>query len=304
MLQFLQRPEVSRTLVPVLGLLMLGMLWGGSINGAKYVALQGITPFNYTFWVMAVASVILVSINLCRRVHPPIRHIGFYFLCSLFGLTLPQMFMFTAVRSIPAGVMTLFIALTPIATYLFAMLFRSEQPHRLKTYGVLLGFCGTCLIVVPNAFSGAAIPMTGILIGLLAPSTYAIFIAGSGRYRPAELEMVQLSTGMAVASAVTLLLVIAAVDSLYPLWTSFDLVGLMIVYHGIVTAIAYTTLFALVKHSGPLFASQSTYFVTVSGIAIGAYVYKEVLPYWIWIAAVLIFAGLGLIQKARKLSTV
>ncbi len=281
---------------------MLGVLWGGSINGAKYVALQGVSPFNYTFWVMTVASAILVSINLFRGIHPPIRHIGFYFLCSLFGLTLPQMFMFTAVKSIPAGVMTLFIALTPITTYIFAMLLRSEQPHRLKTLGVLLGFGGTCLIVIPNAFSGSEIPIAGMLIGLLAPSTYAIFIAGSGRYRPAELEMVQLSTGMAVASAATLLLVIFTVDSFYPLWSSFDLVGLLIIYHGAVTAIAYTTLFALVKYSGPLYASQSTYFVTVSGIAIGAYVYKEVLPLSIWVAAALIVAGIGLIQKARNIS--
>lgn len=303
MRQFTQRPAVSRTVVPVLGLVMLGALWGGSINGAKYVALQGVSALNYTFWVMVVASVILVAVNMCRGVHPPIRHVGYYFLCSLFGLTLPQMFMFTAVRSIPAGVMTLLVALTPIATYLFAMLLRSEQPHRLKTFGVLLGFCGTGLIVVPNSFSGAAIPIAGVLVGLLAPSTYAVFIAGSGRYRPAELEMMQLSTGMAAASAVTLLLVIVAADSFYPLWNSFDLVGLMITYHGIVTAIAYTTLFALVKHSGPLFASQSTYFVTVSGIAIGAYVYKEILPFWIWVAAGLIFVGLGLIQKARALST-
>ncbi len=282
---------------------MLGVLWGGSINGAKYVALQGVSPFNYTFWVMTVASAILISINLFRGIHPPIKHIGFYFLCSLFGLTLPQMFMFTAVKSIPAGVMTLFIALTPIATYIFAMLLRSEQPHRLKTLGVFLGFGGTFLIVIPNAFSGSEIPIAGILIGLLAPSTYAIFIAGSGRYRPAELEMVQLSTGMAVASAVTLLVVITSVDSLYPLWSSYDLVGLLIIYHGAVTAIAYTTLFALVKHSGPLYASQSTYFVTVSGIAIGAYVYKEILPLSIWVAAALIVAGLGLIQRARNIST-
>ncbi len=303
MRQLLQPRELSRSLIPVLSLLMLGVLWGGSINGAKYVALQGISPFNYTFWVMAVASAILVSINLFRGIHPPIKHIGFYFLCSLFGLTLPQMFMFTAVKSIPAGVMTLFIALTPIATYIFAMLFRSEQPHRLKTLGVFLGFGGTGLIVIPNAFSGSAIPIAGILIGLLAPSTYAIFIAGSGRYRPAELEMVQLSTGMAVASAATLLVVIFTVDSIYPLWSSFDLVGIMIVYHGAVTAIAYTTLFALVKHSGPLYASQSTYFVTVSGIAIGAYVYKEILPFSIWVAAALIVAGIGLIQKARNIST-
>ena len=298
----LHRSEVIRNLGPALCLVMLGVMWGGAINGAKFVASQGVSPFNYTFWVMTVASVILISINLFRGIHPPIRHIGFYFLCSLFGLTLPQTFMFSAVRTIPAGVMTLFIALTPIATYLFAMLFRSEQPHYLKTIGVLLGFCGTGLIVLPNAFGTATIPIIGILIGLMAPFTYSIFIAGSARYRPAELEMTQLSTGMAVASAVTLGIFVGSTGSFYPLWKSFDLTTALIVYHGVVTSIAYVTLFALIKHSGPLFASQSTYFVTVSGIALGAFFYKEILSVSIWIAAALIIAGIALIQRARSLA--
>ena len=298
--QILRHPFIVRSVLPVLCLLLLGIMWGGSINGAKYVALQGISPFNYSFWVMTVASVILISINLVRSVHPPLRHSGFYFLCGLFGLTLPQTFMFSAVRTIPAGLMTLFIALTPIATYLFAMTIRSEKPHQLKTIGVILGFCGTCFIVVPNAFSSAPISFLGIVLGLLAPTTYAMFIAGSGRFQPTGLEVVQLSTGMTVTSSATLFVIVSTVDSIYPLWRSFDLVGLMIVYHGIVTAIAYTALFALVKFSGPLFASQSTYFVTVSGIAIGAYVYKEVLPLTIWVAAILIFIGLGFIQRANR----
>ena len=293
--------EYFRRFLPICSLLLLGLMWGGAVNGAKYVSLNGVSPFSYIFWVMATAGVVFFTINLIRGIYPPLRHIRIYLICGTLGLAIPQYFMFDALKSIPAGIMTLFIATTPFLTYVFSMAMRAEQHHVGKTIGVIFGFCGTALIVLPSVFGFESVPAGKILVAVLTPVSYACFTTFIAVKRPGNLDLLPILTGMSITCTVVLLFVVSAIEPIYPLWKHLNLVSVLILYHGIVTAIAYAIFFTLIKNSGPLFASQATYFVTIFGIVIGAIAYNEVLPITVWCAAVLIFTGLGFIQRAKAM---
>ena len=106
---------------------------------------------------------------------------------------------------------------------------------------------------------------------------------------------------MLIAAAIVLFLVTILTGPLYPLWNVESDIALLILLHGTITGTAFCFFYSLVKYAGALFSSQVTYTVTIFGIIIGTYAHDEVLPILVWVAAALMFAGVGFIQRARLL---
>ncbi len=289
--------------MPFILILVLGLIWGGLPTISKYVTEYGVPPLSYAFWVLVFSSSILTGINFIRTRKLPPRHLSFYVICGLTGTAVPSTILFYSVLMIPAGLVVLIITLTPIFTYIFSLVFKAEQYHPLKTLGLLLAFGGIVLIMMPDSVAEMKAPVAGILLAILIPTLYAVNIVYTALQRPANLHVIDLTTGMLVASVVVLLLVNLLFNRLYPIWEAPPLILGLTVYHGVVSALAFCLFFYLIHIAGALFSSQVTYCVTVFGIAYGAYVHDEVLPFLVWIAAILMFAGIGVIQKARKLTS-
>ena len=280
---------------------MLGSLWGGIPSVAKYVTLSGVPPTSYAFWVHAIAAVLLLSVNRLKRDELPFRHLKLYLICGMTGSAIPQIILYLGLKVISAGLMSILIALTPICTYLLAVVSQAERHHKLKTAGVLLGFIGAVLIIVPDADVEVITPTKTIIFCLIMPVLFAISTVYAARFRPPDLDTLPLCTGMLITAATALFGIALITEPLHPLWKQVDLVGILIIYHGIITAVGYIVFFWLIKSAGPLFSSQVTYIITVVGIAIGAYVYNEVLSLLVWMSAGLIFLGTAFIQRARWL---
>ena len=73
----------------------------------------------------------------------------------------------------------------------------------------------------------------------------------------------------------------------------------------IVNVVSYASFIYLVRITGPVFASQAGYLVVAVGVAVGMLVYGERHSAWVWVAAVLLFAGVALVKERvhRQLST-
>lgn len=288
--------------LPIALIVLLGLIWGGVPSIAKYVNMQGVSPLSYSFWIFFISSIIIGTINLIRSRRPPPRYLVFYVVCGLTGSAIPTTAMYFALAEIPAGLMVLLISLTPIFTYVIALMSRTEMHHPLKTVGVLLAFIGIVLILMPDSIAEMKAPIGGVLVGLLAPTFYAINLVYTAHCRPADLHVMDMATCMLVAATIILLVATLLFEPLYPLWNAPPLVAGLTLLQGILTAIAFCLFFTLVKMSGALYSSQVTYSVTIIGIIVGAYVHDEVLPILVWIATVLMFVGIGVIQKARNLT--
>ncbi len=288
--------------MPVTVLLILGILWGGVPSIAKYVIAQGVHPLSYSFWVLALAASVLITINfLLGRSLPP-RHLWFYTVCGLSGSAIPTTLMYYAVIWIPAGLMALLITVAPVLTYLMGIIVKVEKHHPLKTLGLLLAFIGILLILMPDSVTQMNAPVWAILLGLGTPTLYAINIVYAARRRPPMLHTLDMSLGMLIASAIALFCATTAFATVYPLWNAEPLVALLVFYHGALTAIAFCLFYFLIKTAGALFSSQVSYTATIFGIIIGAYVHDEILPLLVWIATIAMFLGIWFTQKARRLT--
>ena len=300
--RLLQHPWIVR-IVPVCILLLLGLLWGGVPSIAKYVIATGVHPLSYSFWILSIAASVLIIINFVSgRKLPPRRHIFFYVVCGVSGSALPTTIMYYAVSWIPAGLMAILIAVAPIFTYLSGMVVKVEKYHPLKTLGILLAFIGMLLILMPESVAQMKAPVWAILLGLLTPAFYAVNIVYAALRRPHSLHTLELSVAMIIAAATTMLFVNIFFAPFFELWNAEPLIALLILYHGVLTAIAFSLFYYLIKISGALFSSQVSYSATIFGILIGAYAHGEVLPLFVWLATVAMFAAIWFIQKARQLT--
>ena len=299
-ISWLSSPFALR-LLPFGVLVLLGIMWGGVPSIAKYVTQQGIPPLSYSFWIVSIAAAILIIVNFLRGAKLPPRNTWFYFVCGVTGTALPTTMMYFSLLWIPASLMVLLLASAPIFTFVIAIGFGVEKYHPLKFLGLLLAMTGILLILMPDSISTMNSPVPAILLGLATPLFYAINIVYTARRRPENLHVLDLSVSMLIAAAIVLFFVTILTGPLYPLWNVESDVALLILLHGTITGTAFCFFYSLVKYAGALFSSQVTYTVTIFGIIIGTYAHDEVLPILVWVAAALMFAGVGFIQRARLL---
>ncbi len=209
--------------------------------------------------------------------------------------------MYFSLQAVPASLMSILMASAPIFTFILALAARAEAYHHLKTIGLALGFGGMVLILLPQSAAELKTPVGWILLGALTPFLYAVNTVYTTLFRPANLHVIDLATGMIGCAAIGMLLVTISVERLYPLWEAETLIVGLTLYHGILTAVALTLFYTLLKIAGPVFTIQVAYPVTIMGIAFGYLIHAEVLPALVWLATVLMLVGIGLIGKARLL---
>ena len=79
-----------------------------------------------------------------------------------------------------------------------------------------------------------------------------------------------------------------------------DTAGLAIFGISFISAIAYTLYIYVIKITGPLFASQSAYVVTLAGVFWGMAIFDEEHSLWVWASLLSMMAGLALVTPRRK----
>src|SRR6185295_10971826 len=94
-------------------LLTMGLTWGLSFSLARIAATAGVHPLSITFWEAAGAGAILLVVGRARgRVIPISRELMmFYLAAGLLGMTIPGAIFFYAAAYVPAGVLSISIAI-------------------------------------------------------------------------------------------------------------------------------------------------------------------------------------------------
>ncbi|HET6520237.1 MAG TPA: EamA family transporter, partial [Geminicoccaceae bacterium] len=116
-------------LLPLLLLLLLGAVWGGVIPIAKAAAVHGVPPIGYTFWYALGAGLLLSGLAAARGAPPAAerRHLIYYALCGVIGISLPQVNNLYVLRHVPAGVMAVVMTTAPVFTYALALAVGAER---------------------------------------------------------------------------------------------------------------------------------------------------------------------------------
>jgi drug/metabolite transporter (DMT)-like permease len=129
---------------------------------------------------------------------------------------------------------------------------------------------------------------------------YAAGNVYTAKCRPADIDSLVGANGMMCASALLLLIATLVSGQWFVLWGEFSLINSLITIHGVISAVAFTLFFVLVRIAGPVYFSQVAYLVTFFGIAIAMVVFGERYSLWHWAALVVTVCGVWLVNSAQK----
>jgi drug/metabolite transporter (DMT)-like permease len=286
------QPQKIGVLAYVL-LLCMGIAWGLAISLSKIAAVEGGHPVTLGLWQVCVSGSMLFTASLFwfRPSIPRLSVISFSMFCGITGVSFPAMILFWCSIYLPAGIVAIAFASMPLFTYVLSVIFRVEQGSFIRFAGVVIGLLAMALLIVPDA----ALPSPDLVPWVLLALVASVFMSAENTYaggmRPHGISSLQLSCGRQLGAVVFLVpvaLVFADPIAVFEPWgrLQWSATGA-----GMLSGGAFTCLLYVIRTSGPVFASQSAYIITLAGVAWGMMLFGERHSVYIWAALVLVLAG-------------
>ena len=289
-------------------LLLIGMLFVLGVSFALAVSLNrfaadGGVPFlPYVFWQSFGGGAALMLLAAALRRLPPVdfRHVRIFLSTGALNLAFPYMLLAYLAPKVPASLLSLGLALVPIMVYVLALSLRQDRFHRLRCSGILLGFAGILIVLLPQASLPAPGMAGWVALGLVPSLSYAVNAVLVARWRPQETTSLPLAGGLMLASAGYVLVVMAAMGE----WWAFG--GDFGVGHGATigamanNCVSFYLVFEIIRRAGPVIFSTVNYIATLSGMGFGMWFFGDAPSAYIWGAIVLMFAGLFLVTTTGR----
>jgi drug/metabolite transporter (DMT)-like permease len=279
-------------------LFILGGLWGSSYLFIK-VAVAEVSPLTLVAGRLVLAAAILWVVLMATRQRMP-RSRRLWAAFAVMGLlngAVPYSLIFWSEQHISSGLASLLQATMPLFTVLLGhFLMRDERLTAGRVVGVVLGFVGVGLLMLPDLRQGARANLLGQLAMVVSSVSYAgaALVARSRlRGQPALVSTTgQLTMGAVWIVPLSLLIEgpPRAVPSLPALgsWLGLTILG---------TVIAYVIYFNLIARTNAAFVSTVTYIIPVFGLILGALVLNEPLSLTLVVSLGLILAGVLLVRR-------
>ena len=283
-------------------LLLMGLTWGLSFSLARIAAVAGVHPLGITFWEAAGAAAILIAVGSARsRVIPVSRELcALYASTGLLGMVVPGAIFFYAAAHVPAGILSISIAIIPILTFVASLVLRLEGFLVARVVGVFLGVFAIVLLVGPKQSLPDPGQLSWVLLSLVAAVCYAALNLLLAVWRPARATSFTSTAGMFVAASLMMVPVLYATGSFVPFgwpWTrvEWSLFGL-----GAINAVSYTLFFYLNETAGPVFSSLTANLVTLFGVIWGVIIFGEENSVWVWLSLATMMAAVALVTPRAK----
>jgi drug/metabolite transporter (DMT)-like permease len=293
-------PAPSRLLRLVLGplaLLAMGTIWGLGFALAKLASEHGAHPVGLILWETLGSGALLLAICVVLGRFPrrQLSYLRYYLINGLLGFTIPGPILFWISPHLPVAVLTLMIPMAPLLTYVLILLFRTERFDLLRASGVLLGFVGVGLIVLPEG----SLPEPGlvgwVLLGLAASCFYALQNVYIAMRSPLDADTLTQTTGMLILGGLTALPLAAGMDGFllpaFPMTVAVKAASVML----LINAAMMLIFVWVVRSIGPVFASQTANVIVLAGVFWGWVIFDEILSPWVWGAILAMAAGVALV---------
>ena len=100
-------------------LLIMGTAWGLSFSLGKIAVENGAKPFGVAQFQVMFAGIVLLFVNVIRgKSTQNMRDkLGFIFCIAMLGAAIPSVLFYYAAPHVPAGVLSITVALIPLMTY-------------------------------------------------------------------------------------------------------------------------------------------------------------------------------------------
>ena len=293
---------MSRNLGPMFALLIMGAGWGITSPLSKIAVSTGHQPLGLVFWQMVIGAVLLGAIVFVRggRLALGRRQITLYLAIALLGTILPNAASYRAAAHLPAGVMSIVIAMVPMFAFPIALALGQDRFSIARVVGLGLGLGGVALLVGPEASLPDRAMVAFIPLALIAPFFYGLEGNFVGKFGTAGLDPIEVLFGASVFGAVlSLPLALGFGHWLNPLG-GFGAPESALVLSSIVHALVYAGYVWLVGRAGAVFAAQVSYLVTIFGVGWAMLILDEAYSGYIWGALGLMLLGMFLVQPRDR----
>ena len=284
-------------LFPYFLILTAGVIWGGTFSLALIATAEGAHPLGLSAWQVVLTAGFFIVVCLFSGI--PIfdrRHLRHYVVLAVVGITAPNLFYYYAAPHLSAGILAITVSTVPLFTYAIMLILRFESLLARRLWGIVLGMIAILLLVIPDQGLESSDASFWILLVILSSLLYAVENVYIGRGIAPEVDIRELLVGSNLI-AIGLQFPLAVYLGVHEPWTWLATgPGLAIAGIAIGSGFAYMMFFYTIKSSGPVFASQCAYAVTISGVIWGIIVFAEEHTLWIWISVIVMLLGLTLVN--------
>ena len=283
-------------------LLVAGVSWGATYSLAKLATQDGAQPLGVALWQGLVGAALLGLVEMVRRRKLPLdrRHLLFYLVCGFLGTALPSTLYFYAAPHLPAGVLAITLGLTPLLTFLGAVLLKLDRYAPGRLLGVFFGIGAVLMIALPDASLPERTAAIWVVAALAAALSYTAENLIIAKFRPRSTQSLTLLLGMMTVATAALVPIVVVTGSFVPLAWPWGTVEWSILGMSAINVLSYWLFIYLVGVTGPIFATQMAYVVMVSGVLWGILIFAESHSGWIWGALGEMLAGLALVAPRRQ----
>lgn len=281
-----------------LWLLLLAALWGPSFIFIK-LAVEDIPPITMAAGRVGLAAVALYLVLRLqgRNLPGPGKIWKNFAVMGFFSNALPFALFSWGEQYIDSALAAILNGTTPLFTILLAHFLIGDDRLTLpKLGGVLLGFTGLVLLILPTLFDGVHATSLGVAAITVAASSYGVAIVYS-RLNLRGLPPLVAPTAQLAMATVYLLPISLLVEQPYrlplPSWTS---AGSLIALALIGTALAFVLYYRIIERTSATYLSMVTYLVPVFGITLGVVVLDEQLQWNAYVGCALILMGVMVVN--------
>lgn len=280
----------------------LGLGWGLTQPLGKIAASSGHKPFGLIFWQLTVCTVVLGSITFLRgkTLSPRPDALRFYVVVALLGTLIPNATFYISVARLPSGIMSILISMVPLLAFPMAMALGMDHFSARRLGGLGLGLAGVLLIALPNASLPDPAMAAYLPLAMVGPLFYAMESTYVARVGTAGMDALQAMFGASLVGLILCTPMMLAMGHWFAMPLPPGPEEWALIASSALHALLYAAFVWLAAKAGAVFASQSSYIVTASGVIWAMLLLGERFSPWVWAAAAVMLAGLSLVQPKFK----
>jgi drug/metabolite transporter (DMT)-like permease len=290
-----------RLLYPAM-LLGMGVGWGLTQPLGKIAASTGHPAFGLIFWQLVVCTFVLGALTLIRGkgLATTPAALRFYVVVAVLGTLIPNASFYISVTRLPSGIMSILISMVPLLAFPIALALRTDQFSARRLGGLALGLAGVLLIALPSASLPDPAMVAYLPLAMVGPLFYALESTYVARVGTAGMDAVQAMFGASLVGLILCFPVMLAAGHWFAMPLPPGRVEWALIASSALHALLYASFVWLAAHAGAVFAAQCSYIVTASGVVWAMVILGERFSPWVWAAAVVMLAGLALVQPRIK----
>lgn len=283
-------------------LVATGAAWGSTQPLGKIAVSTGHGHFALIFWQLVIGALLLGAVLLVRRQGFAVTRdrLGFAVLIAVIGTLVPNSTFYISVAQLPSGIMSIIIATVPLLSFPLAVALGMDRFGALRALGLVCGIAGVALIALPDASLPSPAMAAFLPLAMVGPLFYAVEGNVVARWGTWGMSAVQTMFLVSAVGAVMALPLAVLSGQWFDPWADWGRAETALVASSVAHALAYATYVWLAAQAGAVFAAQTGYIVTGTGVIWAMLLLGERFSPFVWAALGVMMLGLFLVQPRGR----